>query len=384
MRLLLVSIGLLILLSCINHLGGAIGVSRNDKLESNFQAIQKKFDQNKITVIFTMYYMNRVDYCVSVLKVYSSYPYTELIGSIIVIWNNVYMAVPTELKTLENIVVIKGVINSLNNRYIMPIPLVSTAAVVMHDDDMLVTFDGLQCLFEVWKKNQERIVARHVRQITFNNSEVAYVYDELFNSSATYHLGIRLVMFSAKYLHVYASTMTQDMLDYVTYGPGKCDDIALNMVSTLYSQLPPLRVLLPPSSVLSFDLCHFVVKGMGAVVGRQIIRSVCTKGLLDFFSNPGDVLLSTDELAFCPVTEKGARRDGPIDRASFVATHVDCKDMPKFVNNQFVEKVLSSETTPATSLLPVSSVHSASKGTFRLGIIAMEFWSVEMDGRKGG
>jgi len=296
------------------------------------------------------------------------------------------MTVPAELSTLENIIVIKGTINSLNNRYILPIPIVSTSAVVMHDDDMLVTLDGLQCMFEVWKMNQERIVSRSVRQITFNNSEVVYGHDELLDSSATYHIGIRLIMFSTKYLHVYVSTMNQDMLDYVTYGPGMCDDIAFNMVTALYSRQPPLRAMLPPSSVLSFDQCNYAFRGIGLVADRQSIRSVCTQGLFEFFSNPEDVLVSTDELAFCPITVKGARRDEQIDSTSFTSADISCKDMPKFVNNnnQFVEKVFSAENTPTTNLLPISSVQSTSSGTFRLGIIAVEFWSVEMDGRKGG
>lgn len=260
--------------------------------------------------------------------------------------------------------------------------MVTTTAVLIHDDDMLMTVDGLQCMFEAWRGNQERLVTPFVRQISLNNSDAMYINDELHNASASYSLGTRLIMFSTKYLHVYAASMSQELEDYLTHVRANCDDMALNMVSSLYSRQPPLRMILPPSSILSFDTCSHIFRGMTFTSGGKGTRSICAKGLNDLI-HPRDALISTNELAICPATEKIDRSKSPVKSTSFTTARINCKDMPKYIDTKFIQKVYSSASTPTESLLPIPSVNSTSIGTFRLGIIAVEFWSVEMDGHLG-
>jgi hypothetical protein len=81
---------------------------------------------------------------------------------------------------------------------------------------------------------------------------------------------------------------------------GMCDDIIMNMITSVATKRPPLRVMLPPKSIFSFDRCHKAHQGLGTLPGREDVRSVCTRQLLTYFKDPDNVLIPTRELAYCP------------------------------------------------------------------------------------
>jgi hypothetical protein len=327
----------------------------------------------KITLIITLFYTNRMGFILNVLKRYQEIPYAQLIDKIIIVWNNIYMSIPPQLYDDKRLVIIKSEVNTLNNRWILPIPHVKTSAVVMYDDDMFVRYEAFECMFKTWKQNPDRMISHYVRAIdTTNISDPKYIYP-LDHFNATYHIGIRLIILSTELLVLYNNSMTPEMLQYITYGPGMCDDIIMNMITSVATKKPPLRVMLPPWTIFSFDLCHKSDQGLGAARGRQVIRSTCIRQLLTYFNDAGNVLIPTRELASCsplPMT--------PVEEQEkqFRDIEIPCAEYDRLMG---VGKSTTFETASMDAV--VKKLH---KKSVRIGVVSSEFWSMEVDGRMGG
>ena len=262
---------------------------------SSFHTPDPHMNNEKFTLIVTAFYTNRLEFLYNLLERYQMFPYDQLIDKIIVIWNNIYMDVPQQLKDQKNLIVLRSEVNSLNNRWILPIPHVQTGAIVMYDDDMMVQHEAFECMFRTWKQNPDRIISHYSRMIdTQNTSDPKYIYSPMYRFGATYNIAIRFVIMSTKFLILYKNSLTPEVLHYITCGPGMCDDIILNMITSVATKKPPLRVMLPPKSVFSFDRCKQSYPGLGTLPGREDVRSVCTQQLLTYFDDPGNVLIATE------------------------------------------------------------------------------------------
>lgn len=327
-------------------------------------------DNDRVTIIITLYSHQRIDFALKVISAYQEPAFRTVIKDIIVVWNNVFFTVPPAVTSQKDLIVIPGQINSLNNRWILPIPYIKTGAIVMHDDDMFAKLEVFQCMIAKWKKNPDRLISHFVRMIEdTDTSQPTYVYDQLEKHDATYSLAIRMILISTKFLKLYSATMTGEMLNYVTYHVGMCDDVAINMVSSQKTKLAPLRVMLPPNSLYHYDRCGNA-HGIGDVANRTNIRTECTQHLLSFFPDPHNVLVDTNDLAYCPGAEKEDTKK------TFNNINIPCTEVP--------EEVVDKKQPPLPSMSLERVESSLSKYKYRLGLIAMEFWSLEVDGRKGG
>eukprot|EP01035_Chromulina_nebulosa_P025395 gene25395-33145_t len=335
----------------------------------------------KITLIITLFYTNRMGFIMNVLKQYQETPYVQLIDKIIIIWNNIYMSIPPQLYDLKSLVIIKSEVNSLNNRWVLPIPHVKTSAIVMYDDDMFVRYyEALDCMFKTWKQNPDRMISQYVRAIdTTNISDPKYIYDKLHHFNATYHIGIRLVILSTELLILYNNSLTPEMLQYITYGPGMCDDIIMNMITSVATKKPPLRVMLPPWTIFSFDRCHKSDQGLGSVFGRQDIRSTCTRQLLTYFNDAGNVLIPTRELAYCspfPMEH---------DEKQFRDIEIPCVEYDRLIMGVEKNATVVTTTNNNNNIASLDDVvEELNKKSVRIGVVSSEFWSLEVDGRMGG
>ena len=285
------------------------------------------------------------------------------------------MSIPQQLLDQKNLVVIRSQVNSLNNRWILPIPYIKTGAIVMYDDDMFVRYEAFDCMFKTWKQNPDRVISQYVRTIdTTNISDPKYVYDQLYRFGATYHIGIRLVIVSTELLVLYNNSLTPEMLQYITYGPGMCDDIIMNMITSVATKRPPLRVMLPPKSVFSFDRCQKSHQGLGTVSGREDVRSACTRQLLTYFNDSGEVLIPTRELAYCPPLSLPPTVK---HESHFRDIEIPCADQERLIGG--------AQTNSTLQLASMSYViQEMSKTSVRIGIVCSEFWSMEVDNRMGG
>lgn len=180
-------------------------------------------DDSKTTIIVTLYSPQRVDFALKVIKVYQSKDFQSVILDIIVVWNNVFFTVPRALSSQRDLIVLTGRENSLNNRWILPIPYIRTASIIMHDDDMFADFEVFSCLLNTWKQNPNRLIshfARHAENVGLPT--LAYKTGQLESTKVKYSLAIRMIMVATKFLYLYNSSMTPDMLDYVTNNIGQC------------------------------------------------------------------------------------------------------------------------------------------------------------------
>ena len=361
---------LLVFLLCI------ITTSTSDKRIANLTVPAPDPDvlNEKLTIIMTLFYTNRMGFILNILKRYQEFPYVQLIDKIIIVWNNIYMSIPQQLQDQKNFVIIKSEVNSLNNRWILPIPHIKTRAIVMHDDDMFVRYEAFECMFKIWKQSPDRMISQYVRTIdTTNTSDPKYVYDQLYRFGATYHIGIRLVILSTELLVLYKNSLTPEMLQYITYGPGMCDDIIMNMITSVATKRPPLRVMLPPKSIFSFDRCHRAHQGLGTLPGREDVRSVCTRQLLTYFKDPDNVLIPTRELAYCP----------PLSVPPSVKHENYFRDIEMPCAEQ--ERLTGVQTNVTFHVASLDDmVKELNKKSVRIGIVCSEFWSMEIDGRMGG
>jgi hypothetical protein len=68
---------------------------------------------------------------------------------VIVVWNNVGVPVPDELRALAT--VLTPAVNSINNKFIMPSKIIRTLAVISIDDDTTIKEVSAGLLFHYWK-----------------------------------------------------------------------------------------------------------------------------------------------------------------------------------------------------------------------------------------
>jgi hypothetical protein len=314
-----------------------------------------------------------------------------------VLWNNPFYQVPLILSEFGNIKILTSTTSSLNNRWTIPIPYITTEAVVVHDDDMFALPSLFECMYASWLKNPQRLVSFTVRRIenSSNHDNMYYLMNSLEARNASYNIAIRMILISTKNIQLYNATMTNNLLDYITNQEGMCDDIAINMIATSHTGLAPLRILPDTKSLYFFDECRRNGFGLTSDPSRGAFRTECSKFLAKEIStlksvrSPTRLIMDTNEIEICP---------SKVNRvASYNAVSTNINDF--FARKPWLETFLLCDE--AKERLP--SKHNTEKKKtkkmhvkfyellnqlrdkrFRVGILSNEFWAINIDDRKGG
>lgn len=218
------------------------------------------------------------------IRAYSSPAFDALIHEILLVWNNPSESPPSDLvHASSKLRILYQSTNSLNHRWIRTLDHIRTGVVLNMDDDVFVDKPGVLCLLGWHETNTKRMVAPIVRRIEPTGE---YVMSELRRSEPYSVVLPRAVMLTPEHLRAYAS-MPSELHDYVDTQSAHCDDILLNgAVAARVTRLPPLRVLLPPGSMVDyFESCRAkhreALGGLAFQPARTQRRSECTRWLLE-------------------------------------------------------------------------------------------------------
>lgn len=242
--------------------------------------------RDKVTVIITSHDPNgfRPSWLRRTLSAYSSPKFRHIVHKAILVWNNP-TADPPEFS--DPIVVLKMARNSLNNRWVETIPHIETDAILNVDDDVFVDFDGIVCMLSMWMEDKDRLVGPFVRRTAEDTN--AYILDELLQSQS-YSLALpRAFLVHRKFLEMYRDGLPNRFRQYVDAQDGHCDDITMNVMMANATKKEPLRVLLPPETIVDyFDSCYAAFRedtgGLALQRNRAKLRSECVGWILKEFN----------------------------------------------------------------------------------------------------
>lgn len=193
--------------------------------------------EDRFTIIIQTY--NRTDVLLKLLNHYQAVPHLQ---RIVIVWNN--LAQPPPLKLWDSLgphpvpVVFKEqTSNQMRNR-LQPFPEIESDAVLMLDDDTLVSVPDLSFAFSVWKQFPDQIVGFVPRTHVLTASGVySYGSFELQDPETAGGDRYSMVLIGAAFFHRRYLQLFQDQPQAVhalVDETQNCDDIATNFAVALY------------------------------------------------------------------------------------------------------------------------------------------------------
>ena len=172
------------------------------------------------------------------IEYYSKSPHIE---AIMVTWHDVERAAPPPMH-VNGIMVefLPQAIDSLNNRF-LPSMKILTGAVIIMDDDMKVHYDDIHLLVETWTRHQNNIVGFYPRKIT---NETKYNLDGADRWDGSYHLMLtKAMILDKKFLEAYSCSDHMNAVRHEVHLKKNCEDIAMNfLVTSITGSAAPLFV----------------------------------------------------------------------------------------------------------------------------------------------
>lgn len=194
-------------------------------------------EEAKFTIVMQTY--NRTDVLLKLLNHYQAMPHLQ---KIIIVWNNIAETTPQKLWDSLGphpvpLVFKHQNINLMRNR-LQPFQEIDTDAVLMLDDDTLVSVPDISFAFSVWKQFPDQIVGFVPRKHVSAESGV-YSYGSFELQDPEISGGDRYSMvligaafFHRRYLQLFQA---QDKAVHALVDETQnCDDIAMNFVVSLY------------------------------------------------------------------------------------------------------------------------------------------------------
>ncbi|XP_061878819.1 exostosin-like 2 [Entelurus aequoreus] len=225
--------------SAEDHAGrGVLQVLRRATSESQtyVQGVQGE-EQQKFTVIIQTY--NRTDILLKLLNHYQALPHLQ---RIIIVWNNMGEKPPLELwDSLAPhpvpVLFKQQTSNRMHNR-LHPFPEIDTDAVLVLDDDTLLSVPDISFAFTVWKQFPEQIVGCVPRRHVASASGVySYGGFELQDPESAGGDKYSMVLISASFFHRRYLHMFQEQpaaVHALVDATRNCDDIAMNFVVSMH------------------------------------------------------------------------------------------------------------------------------------------------------
>ncbi|XP_067330079.1 exostosin-like 2 isoform X1 [Channa argus] len=193
--------------------------------------------EHKFTIIIQTY--NRTDILLKLLNHYQAVPHLQ---QIIIVWNNVGEQTPLKLWNSLGphpvpVVFKEQSSNQMRNR-LQPFPEINTDAVLMLDDDTLVSVPDISFAFSVWKQFPEQIVGFVPRTHVLSPGGVySYGSFELQDPETAGGDKYSMVLIGAAFFHHRYLQLFQNQPQAVhalVDETQNCDDIAMNFAVSLY------------------------------------------------------------------------------------------------------------------------------------------------------
>ncbi|XP_069794117.1 exostosin-like 2 isoform X1 [Narcine bancroftii] len=197
--------------------------------------------RNSFTIIMQSY--NRTDLLLKLLNHYQAVPNLH---KIIVVWNSVGIKPPKDLWDSLGphpipIIFKEQTVNRMRNR-LEPFPELETKAVLMVDDDILISAYDLDFSFSVWQQFPDQIVGFVPRKhVTTSSGIYSYGSFELQNAGGRNGDHYSMVLIGAAFFHVGYLEKFKVQLPAVHTLIDKtqnCDDIAMNFIVAKYTGKP--------------------------------------------------------------------------------------------------------------------------------------------------
>lgn len=219
---------------------GVQGVLRRDTASKEFPAQSFHTDsseEEKFTVIIQTY--NRTDVLLKLLNHYQAVPHLQ---KIIIVWNNIGEQTPLKLWNSlgphpVQVVFKEQTSNQMRNR-LQSFSEIDTDAVLMLDDDTLVSVPDISFAFSVWKQFPDQIVGFVPRKHVSTPVGV-YTYGSFELQDPETGGGDRysMVLIGAAFFHRRYLQLFQEQPQAVhalVDETQNCDDIAMNFAVALY------------------------------------------------------------------------------------------------------------------------------------------------------
>ncbi|ORY81267.1 glycosyl transferase family 64 domain-domain-containing protein [Leucosporidium creatinivorum] len=262
----------------------------------------------KVTVLLSAYRTTglRPQWIHDTAALYSSPPFRHIVDKVILVWNEPSAPPPRMPKRVQ---VIKGKVNSMNNRWTLSLPFIRTDAVLVLDDDIAVSLPALTCLLSLLLEHPDRLIGPFARRRDPQTNE--YILNELLTlpgEGSRYNIVLpRVMMLSVGFLAAYGEQEVglEGLRKYVDEQEAHCDDILLNAIAGYITGKPPLRIALPPSSVTDYTavcgpLDRSLTSGLADQGSRWDLRTECMRRIIGGESSDRLSLShSSTEVAVC-------------------------------------------------------------------------------------
>lgn len=198
--------------------------------------------EEKFTIVIQTY--NRTDLLLKLLNHYQAMPHLQ---KIIIVWNNVGEQTPQKLWDSlgphpVEVIFKEQSTNRMRNR-LQPFPEIDTDAVLMLDDDTLVSVPDISFAFSVWKQFPDQIVGFVPRKHVVTAGGI-YSYGSFELQDPEIGGGDRysMVLIGAAFFHCRYLQLFQEQPEPVhalVDQTQNCDDIAMNFAVSLYLAQQP-------------------------------------------------------------------------------------------------------------------------------------------------
>ncbi|MBN3317360.1 EXTL2 protein, partial [Atractosteus spatula] len=278
--LFVVGVGLTLLLPGVDD--GGLGVLRRASLSQPRGSLSDSF-----TIIMQTY--NRTDLLLKLLNHYQAVPHLH---RIIIVWNSVGEKVPQELWDSLGphpvpVVFKEQAVNLMRNR-LQRFPEQETEAVLMLDDDTLISAPDISFAFSVWKQFPNQIVGFVPRKHVLTPSGVySYGSFELQDPEAGSGDRYSMVLVGAAFFHQsYLNAFQRQPAEVLRLidETQNCDDIAMNFVVSQLIQ-KPAGVFVKPVDVRNLERdASSGYLGMWHRAEHLLQRSFCLNRLVQIYS----------------------------------------------------------------------------------------------------
>ncbi|XP_056598625.1 exostosin-like 2 isoform X2 [Triplophysa dalaica] len=189
--------------------------------------------KDSFTIVMQTY--NRTDVLLKILNHYQAMPHLQCI---IIVWNNPGQPPPKELWDSLGphpvpVIFKEQSVNRMRNR-LQPHPEIKTDAVLMLDDDTLVSVPDISFAFSVWKQFPDQIVGFVPRKhVTTTSGVYSYGSFELQDPDKGGGDWYSMILVGAAFFHQRFLQLFQDQpseVHHLVDETQNCDDIAMNFV----------------------------------------------------------------------------------------------------------------------------------------------------------
>ncbi|KAK6484782.1 exostosin-like 2 [Huso huso] len=280
--LFIVGASLTALLPKVDH--DEVGVLRRD----SWPRQQQHSLADSFTIIMQTY--NRTDLLLKLLNHYQAVPHLH---KVIIVWNNIGEKIPRELWDSLGphpvpIVFKEQTVNRMRNR-LQFFPELETEAVLMLDDDTLVSAPDLVFSFSIWKQFPDQIVGFVPRKhISAPSGIYSYGSFELQNPEGGNGDKYSMVLIGAAFFHRTYLEKFQKLPSEVHSlidETQNCDDIAMNFVVAKHTRRPS-GVFVKPVDMRNHERdASSGYTGMWHRAEHLLQRSYCLNKLADIYGS---------------------------------------------------------------------------------------------------